>query len=379
METASFLVLLFFSQQPDPRAAVPHLYDPYRSHRLNPDFHLKRDTSGRRIHSQDGFRRDTPVTKKKKVNTIRIIALGGSALYGIGSGAPYPYHPALRNDETITCFLQQMINKRLKDDEMNLTAEVINAGVTAYETFQHLVYLNSVLLEYEPDWVINIDGENDFYRYDPDHNHWMDYGYSSARLIDLVNHRSGFLSMHLFIRSLAPYSQVFRLMEKFSKKRLQDMMHGENPSEKQRDSFSAEGYLATARRTFVRALWQIHNLGRLEGYDHLVFLQPKLLFEDNLLLSEHDRTIKDITRGKREPEYVETMGQMRGILPLLFEEHGIPFYDMGELGPFNKDRSDLYLDYCHLTPEGSKALAERICDVLYPGIREKCQTEDLPN
>ena len=58
--------------------------------------------------------------------------------------------------------------------------EVINAGVTGYQTFQHLVYLNEILWEYEPDWVIFLDGHNDFYSVRSDFNHWRDYAYAPA-------------------------------------------------------------------------------------------------------------------------------------------------------------------------------------------------------
>ena len=53
----------------------------------------------------------------------------------------------------------------------------------------------------------------------------------------------------------------------------------------------------------------------------------------------------------------QTRHRTRTLLPDLFESQGIPFHDVATIAaPSTTDRQ-LYLDYCHLTPEGSEVVA----------------------
>jgi lysophospholipase L1-like esterase len=377
------------------------MYDPYRGHKLNPNYYYPNHDIF--PHSKDGFRRDIPVSIKKAKNTIRIIVMGASALYGLGAQGPYPIRPILKNNQTITYYLEKKLNHKFKQADINFKAEVINAGVTGYHTFQHLVYLNSDLLAYNPDWVINFDGHNDFYYSNPSINHWMDYPYSSRVFIDLVNERNFFLGLHLAFRALAPYSYTFNVLERQTKKILRNITIHRLKDEKRARSVSTkkiflkpagnkfdndnktsyaktdifyENYRKCALKTFIRALWQINKLGKLENYNHCVFLQPQIVFEDTGFLTEHDTNIRNITLEKQSNKnYEEQIKKMRKLLPAFFEEYKIPFYDLGDIARYNRLDKDLYFDYCHLSPAGSAIVAERISGILYPQIIEKIQAK----
>lgn len=204
LELTAFLTLWMIADELNPQRSETHLFDAHRNHRLNPEF------PG---HSRDGFRSDKPIPREKPPRTIRIIALGTSALYGIGSREPYPQHRSLHNDETITAQLQRILNQRLDAENAGFRVEVINAGVSAYRTFHHLVYLNSRLLDYKPDIVINIDGYNDFYKDQLD-DPWNRYAYSTSVLVDQHNRRTLFLPILTFSRSAARFSFTFNLAER---------------------------------------------------------------------------------------------------------------------------------------------------------------------
>ncbi len=220
IELLSCAVIKSLYPASDPDSMYPHLFDPYRGHALNPDYHYS--YYAQFPHTRAGFRGDTPVSKKKDAGMVRIIMLGASALYGIETGGVYPFYPMLKNTETITHYLEEKLQNSFSRDGLPYKAEVINAGVTGYHTFQHLVYVNALLLEYEPDWVINLDGHNDFYYGSPRRNHWMDYPYSSVVFTDLVNTRDLFVGVHLVVRALAPYSYTFNILERQTKKILQN-------------------------------------------------------------------------------------------------------------------------------------------------------------
>jgi hypothetical protein len=68
------------------------------------------------------------VSVAKPPHTFRIVALGGSALYGEGmeSEGLYPRHRALFNDETVAAVLERDLNERLNQVGLDLDVEVIN-------------------------------------------------------------------------------------------------------------------------------------------------------------------------------------------------------------------------------------------------------------
>jgi|GEM_PF-891006 len=378
VELASLLVLEIFATQPDVYSSESGLFDAHRNHRLNPAFQLPGENG--RLHSPDGFRRDTPVSIDKPANTIRIIALGTSALYGIGASAPYPTHRPLFNGETITGVLEASLNDRLAASGSGFRVEVINAGVSAYQTFHELMYLNADLLDYAPDIVINIDGHNDFYGTELV-DRWATYSYSTSILVDEYNGRSFFLPWLTGVRSLAPYSNFFNLVEKANKriwyltKVEQPLPHTPRRETSALDDFEAN-VREIARRTFLRDLWQIHQLGQRQGYEHCVFLQPEVILEPSESLTEHDREIQKITLDRMPRAAPEATRRIRKLLPSLFQSEELPFYDVSALTPLNADNEDLYIDYCHLTPAGARLVAEQIETVLFPLVTSRIETSD---
>lgn len=336
-----------------------HSYDPYRGHRLNPAYRHRRDTEGRAIHSPDGFREDGGIPKAKPAGEFRIIVMGGSALYGLGSGEPYPWHRSLRNDETVDYFLERLLNEESSRRGLGLRVRVVNAAVTAYQTFQHLVYLNSVLYAYQPDLVVFLDGHNDFYIARETYNHWLDYSYSSVLWAETFNEARPALAAYASVRALSLHSFFFTLLED----RLKQLDLFVQPAGAEPESLLRPGvelpasYARIANDTFLRAYAQIQALGRKRDFETIVFLQPEMIFEAAESLSLPDREILSITTRYRSRDKIELRRAIRQLLPDLFRRQELEFHDLGEIGA---PSLELYLDYCHLTPEGSLAVARRM-------------------
>lgn len=372
IELGSWAILKMSAQQPDPVKSETTLFDAHRNHRLNPNFDP--NLGGARVHSEDGFRRSTTVPLKKESNTIRIIAMGTSALYGVGAGGSYPPHRQLLNDETITFYLEDMLNKRLAQDDSKYSVEVINAGLSAYRTFLHLIHYNSRLQYYHPDIVINIDGYNDFYDTSP-YDRWNTYGYSTTVLADQVNGRTFFIAAFTLVRALAPYSNTFNLCEKILKRYWhrklvqKDLPHTPKFEFKPTGDFETD-YRAYADQNYLRDLWQLRSLKQFDHFEHYVYLQPMVEFEDDELLSPEDLRIKQLTIEYTDPKKHEAYLKIRSLLPTLFREKKIPLTDISQIAsPATKDKQ-LYIDYCHLTPLGAEVTARMIFTDLYPKVKK---------
>jgi hypothetical protein len=204
----------------------------------------------------------------------------------------------------------------------------------------------------------------------------MNYAYSSVMLVYLTNERSLFLGYYLATSALSPYSFTFNVLERLNKRMLQRLTLREAekisaPPEKDPAGGTLEQrYREYAMKSFLRALWQINRLGKLEGYRHCVFLQPEVVLESEGLLSPHDRDLKRLTLQLNPyKQYEWYMKSLRAQLPGLFQEMDIPFYDLGTICGDTGMRGDLYVDYCHLTPVGADVVAAKMCDILYPQIR----------
>ncbi|MEW6102354.1 MAG: hypothetical protein AB1630_00820 [bacterium] len=354
-----------------------HLYHPYRGHQLNPEYSRKWDTNGQKIHSIDGFRNNHPISKIRKANTFRIIMMGASALYGIGVQKAdfYPKCRGLLNNETINYFLENILNEELKKKNINLKVEVINAAVTGYQTFQHLIYFNECLYEYSPDMVIFFDGHNDFYN-TKKLNHFQDYSYSSVYLIPGFNNRGLLFTLYTTSRYLSKFSYFFKVVEKVVEKiweRKEVVKYSSSKSpvlvSKKEEEFP-NNYKDIARDTFLRAYLQFQCLSKLYNFDIMVFLQPEVILENDNYLSKEDALRKEITLKQGFSLRIENIKIIRQLLPDIFKKYSIDFYDISTIGSVETKKQHLYMDYCHLTPIGSKRVAELMAPIILSKLKK---------
>jgi len=94
-----------------------------------------------------GFR-GPEISKEKPEHTYRIFWVGGSTAFGSGSTS---------DETTIPGFLQ----KKFNEANLDVRVEVINAGISAFESFREAYYVKNMLVEFEPDLFIVYDGAND--------------------------------------------------------------------------------------------------------------------------------------------------------------------------------------------------------------------------
>lgn len=89
---------------------------------------------------------------EKKVNTIRVILLGGSSAIGIGAD---------KTNNTISARLEHHLN-RLKPDEFKYTYEVLNLSQIGGYSGNNLVKLSQYYIYFKPDKLVFLNGYNDF-------------------------------------------------------------------------------------------------------------------------------------------------------------------------------------------------------------------------
>ena len=130
------------------------LRDRFTGWRNNPAF------SRADIHiNRQGFRHEQDVPVAKPPDTVRIFLVGGSAAFG--AEGLYPEidnrYSRLYGNQLIDYYLEQKLNQTFPGKHW----EVINAGVSEYRLHQDLALIESVLLQYRPDYILLLDGHND--------------------------------------------------------------------------------------------------------------------------------------------------------------------------------------------------------------------------
>ena len=103
-------------------------------------------------YNSHGFRGDEFQEQKHDID-FRIFAVGGSTTYGSG----------VTDDETWPAYLQQIIDEKITDQEI----EVINAGIPGADTNGELKAIKQKLARLSPDLIIMFDGWNDLQHYLP--------------------------------------------------------------------------------------------------------------------------------------------------------------------------------------------------------------------
>jgi lysophospholipase L1-like esterase len=131
--------VLFTSIDAKDYAWTPH---PYLSYFPTPNYE-----KGQTFHNSLGYRNEE-FSLEKPSGVFRIVALGGSSTYDVS---------IKDNDETFTA----QLDKLLKEDYGYRDVQVINAGVSGYNSWEILVNLEFRVLDLDPDLVIIYEGTND--------------------------------------------------------------------------------------------------------------------------------------------------------------------------------------------------------------------------
>lgn len=364
LELFSYIYMLKIRDNPLGSASERHNYSYFRGHELNPEYYRPFDTNGVKIHSPDGFRQDAAVSIKKPDDVYRIILFGGSQAYGVGSQAGGVYVPeaTLANDQTVSHFLEQSLNE-VSQARAGKRVEVINAAVVAYKAYQHLLYFNERLYQYDADLLLFVDGHNDYYSDKIERNPMLANVYAKD-LVWNFNNRSFTFSVYSMARVLGEYSYFFKFLEKSLQKIVPIVSPYQAPIEST-VSHDLSRYPEYALNSYLRIYQQFKALQPLYGFEMRIIIQPQILLEQEALLSDHDKAVLSITQQYADQELMQNI---HAKLPGIFEAAELEFNDFTAIADKVDNTADLYYDYTHLSPAGSEVLADNISLVVQSSV-----------
>jgi len=352
------------------------LRDRFTAWRLNPRFG-RIDIQ----HNPQGFRHSTSVSIKKPIRSARIFFLGGSAAYGAQGGFPHidNRYSRIYNHELIDAFLEQQLNTAFPSKRW----EVINSATSGYRIHQQLALIQARILRYQPDYVILMDGYNDFIEL----YHLAEAGTSTE--YDVYQSTPGgeefdALANPRSVRSLTTFANAWLRSRSVLYRLAQDHVPGavRNPwankavsidrfpepvqlldlnSEERSGAIAALGYVSH----YVRTARQIHRILELEGIKVLFLLQPILILSHKPLTSS-EKEMRDYERMVGGRLYFYLLRQIyseiaRGMTETS-QKDGFLFLNLVDV--FDHTLEQTFSDFAHLTPDGNRILAKRLFEFL---------------
>lgn len=349
------------------------LRDRYVAWRNNPAF--------RRVdirHNPQGFRRSTVTPRRKPPGTVRIFLLGGSTAYGSSTGFANidREHVRLYNHETIDAWLEKKLNASFPERRW----EVINAAVSGYRLHQQLALIESVILGYQPDQFILLDGYNDVVqlfdaaRWDRLEGFDVHANTLGQGEFDLLANPKSFGSLFVFANSwLRANSSLVRLMEDrgvslirspweqtqpYGRREFAEPVQVSDLDPKARQQAAAA---LTQAAYYVHTARQIHRISSLDGIRPVFLLQPILVLSHKPF-TDTERKMREYDAASGGPLYLylfrEAYHKLADGMAAAAEKDGFHFVNMENL--YDRWSGQAFTDFAHLTPEGNRLVAEEV-------------------
>jgi len=278
--------------------------------------------------NSDGFR--GPEIIKEKGDTYRIFFLGGSTAFGSGATA---------DDNTIPGYLQ----KKILDYGFSKKVEVINAGISGYNSIEEKYLIENYLLNFEPDLLIIYDGWNDVTQ--------------TKGLIEIFDDKGNTLG-------------IKKIQEKDTKPfKFKNFPQYRTPFVINQIFFNPELYLMpTSFDELNVSSWKdrwIHicKLGKNEGFSTIVSVQPILGSSERTF---HYKGVASLSvLSAHISGHLETLEGLANSLPEL-DEYCARTVDLRNV--FDNVEEPIYLDTGHTTDFGNEIIAQKLFEEIIPTI-----------
>jgi hypothetical protein len=341
----------------------------------------------------NGFITGSPLVKFKDTNTIRIFITGGSAAFGTGQIRPYygeikQYPTGLYSFESSIAGLLQ---KQLKLALPNKKIEVINACAVKRMLHQSVAYYLETISDFDPDIVVSLDGNNDVGSMSgiPP---YVKGSMALSAYIDLyeitkLNRNKSFSNLINLLNTL----KIANLQQK-EKGNKKDFFADPYDQATYNDYLQHKEEYIHGSKKFLNMIQYYHAICATDDVDFIFCLQPLLYRQKiNKTLSPSEKkmqsqfyTPNSKSHNAKEmftPQQLESIKNSSNLILKYFIDdylneqirqisvsEGFSYLDMNqEMMNMGADK-DVFVDYCHLTPEGNNIVAgilsEKITEIL---------------
>ncbi|HET6327792.1 MAG TPA: hypothetical protein VFG04_24120 [Planctomycetaceae bacterium] len=348
------------------------------------------------VLDEHGFLHDTPITREKPPGTFRIFLMGGSTAFGAGQNIRYhAVHPYPDGLYAYPSSIAGQLQSYLQAHNPPTHYEVINAAGFERRIHQSLIQYIETLSQFQPDLIINLDGMNDVYSL-----------VTGTPFEDLDQHLPFYVELYQGQRSLLRYSSTYYVLSTLYSKWVNRQRSAEpapitagsttatpakaKPGTTSTDDTSDHAYYEKSKDRYhknaerlLQIVRQYFAVLKADGTPSIFVLQPLLNRKrQNKHLSEIERKLAEVM-VPAGPDTSGSVDQCALLLSYFYDdflsdalrktakEFGVPYLDLNaEIAPLGSN-VEFYTDYCHLTPEGNRRVAEILGRAILAGNTSK--------
>ncbi len=311
-----------------------------------------------------GFLASKPIEEQKDTDTVRIFLQGGSAAFGAGQNVNYhSVHAYPDGVYSYPLSIAGQLQSILKQQFPDVTFEVINAASYARVYHQSMLQYMERISRFHPDYVISFDGWNDITTF----TLGRPYEVAERMLPE-------FIELDRKANSVLKHSNTFYVLATaFDKLRVRRDQSVQQTSKIQRDTSEVayqarQASFAEHAKRFEQIVRQYLAVTKADETKYIFVLQPMLpRANHNKALSKIEEKLlaHTLESSWMEDENLLVARYFFGDylaprLETLFAEHDAWFIDGNREIEDLDSSTEFFTDYCHLTAEGNRFLAQRI-------------------
>ena len=318
-----------------------------------------------------GFTSDNPITEAKPDGVTRIFVLGGSAAFGTGQFPPFTrVHPYHRGTLSFSLGPAGQLERYLQAKRPDLKFEVINAAASDRLLHQSMIYYLETISRFSPDMVINMDGYNDLFFGMMSGRPYAQAESSLENYLGLINYARSYKPDLMRLLNLG-YNKYFH---PYMGAHLKEKFFFEGDLDQEKYSFEAykkieDEFIGSSQR-FLQILDHYMGILKTDKVNFIFALQPILYRKINKQWSAIEDRMRRTVFGVGPHMSPELIDRFILMSQYFFDQYlaqasqtrvarsGFGFMDLNHEIRHLKSDFELYVDYCHFTIPGSRAVAE---------------------
>ncbi len=287
-----------------------------------------------------GFR-GPDITLEKPEDTFRIFLVGSSTARGAGS---------TNDSTTISGFLQSF----LKEDDLPIQIEVINAGINAYFSLWEMQLIENKLLEFNPDMIIAYTGFADL-------DTSLEYHNGKKYKISFVD------KMVEKTFEVVPEYQSLKMIRKIQADFRKDTQSQEINLEVNSKLINSSEVLEKVQLWKQRWI-EICDLGIKKNFDTFIFLQP-IVGNGDKILSETEKSAYEKNVKNYVNEYKKFAAEIDELNKNCSGAKDLRYV-------FDGFSHTIQFDGIHTVDEGNKIIANDMYELILPTIKNKINSSN---
>lgn len=305
---------------------------------------------------------------EKKENDFWVFLLGGSAMEGMGSNKNGEWLDITgAEDYPAKQTIASILEKKLQLAMPSKRVKVFNAANSAYCISQVIKRYQKLNTKYKADWIVSLDGNNEPVFTSEDSSVWnlisRDWKDNQTFKFPL-KYVIPFTSHSAFINQIKQSLYHFKLSRRIKKNKETDFPAKLKWSAVKDQSllYATDSFFAQKMTdTFYYYLNKFDTILSNANQHHLLLIQPHLSLRDATVMNTTEKALFNYyCYSSNNPVFnsyyrkiyslYDSLAKNKSTIQLLQDMHSL--------------KEQIFLDYCHLTPDANEYLASYIADII---------------